>query len=129
MAMRAWQIASDWAVAGGSVAILSPFTLENSCMAGTRKGHSLQLVDSIDDFGRAWDGVLATIKSFKGIEAASVIVVDADLPRDHSPFRTEDLYVACTRATTRLAMLSCRREAADWLEGNANRLAAEDGKS
>jgi thymidine kinase len=118
MSTRAWQIARDWAAAGGAVAILSPYILENSCMAAARKGYGLQLADSIDHFGSPGTVFFSTIKSFKGIEAASVIVVDADLPRENSPFRAEDLYVACTRATARLALLAYRREAADWLEGN-----------
>lgn len=120
MATRAWKLSHDWAPLGGAVAVLSPYTLENSCMNGFRKGHGLKLVDNIEEFGRPGTVYFSTIKSFKGIEAASVIVVDAAIPSDNSPFRAEDLYVACTRATARLALLSSRQEASEWLHGSSN---------
>lgn len=117
MATTAWQLASEWAAAGGNVVILSPYTLDNSCMHGARKGHGMNLVDDIGKLGTPGTVYFSTIKSFKGIEAASVILVDADIPQDASAFRAEDMYVACTRPTARLAVLTRSRDAAVWMSG------------
>ncbi len=117
MAANAWQLASQWAATGGTVAILSPYTLDKSCMRDSRKGHGMILVDDIQELGTPSTVYFSTIKSFKGIEAASIIVVDADGPLEASPFTKEDLYVACTRPTARLALLARTREAADLLGG------------
>lgn len=117
MAAQAWQLAKDWSIAGGTVAILSPYTLSNSCMGISRKGHGMQLVDDIQLLGTSGTVYFSTIKSFKGIEAPSVIVVDCDIPRDGFPFTPEDLYVACTRPTVRLAFLTRTKDAATMLGG------------
>lgn len=117
MAARAWELAHAWKAGGGQVAILSPWTLENSSMNGARRGHGMQLVTSLAEWADGDAVYFSTIKSFKGIEAASVIVVDLDIPREGTAFQPEDLYVACTRATTRLALLAQNKGAAAWMEG------------
>jgi DNA helicase IV len=106
---RAWEIAKQWS-GEGPVAILSPFKLENSAMKGQKSGHGLSLSTDIEDLGKKDTVFFSTIKSFKGIEATSVIVVDVGIPGEHIAFTDEDLYVACTRATTRLALLSSKKE-------------------
>jgi superfamily I DNA and RNA helicase len=119
MAMKAWELAKQWSTSGG-VVILSPYTLENSAMAFSRKGHSLTLSENLEDIGK--DGIVyfSTIRSFKGIEAPAVILIDADIPSDaeRSPLRSEDIYVACTRPTARLAILSKNPKAVQWFNGN-----------
>ena len=55
-------------------------------------------------------------ESFKGIEASSVIVVDVGIPNDHAAFTKEDLYVATTRATTRLALLSSKKNIIEYFQ-------------
>jgi superfamily I DNA/RNA helicase len=113
MTQRAWELARQWS-GDGSVVILSPFTRQNSGMLGSQAGYGLRLGDEISDFGAAGTVYFSTIKSFKGIEAASVIVIDLDIPGVQKALDLEDLYVACTRATARLALLTSRREAADF---------------
>lgn len=107
-AKRAWELAGQWS-GKGSVAILSPYKLENSAMVGQVSGHGLRLSTDIKDLGKEGMVFFSTIKSFKGIEAASVIIVDLGIPGDHVAFTEDDLYVACTRATTRLALLSTKK--------------------
>jgi hypothetical protein len=114
IAQRAWQLAREWA-GTGPVAILSPFTLEHSSMSASRSGHGLRLVEGVEKLGAAGTILFSTIKSFKGIEATSVIVIDVDIPGDHPAFGPEDLYVACTRGTSRLALLTTRKAAFDRL--------------
>ncbi|MEX0386026.1 nuclease-related domain-containing DEAD/DEAH box helicase [Spiribacter onubensis] len=108
---RAWELARQWSGSGG-VAILSPFKYENSVMKGQKVGHGLRLSTDIRDLGKEGTVYFSTIKSFKGIEAASIIVVELTIPGQNRAFTDEDLYVACTRATSRLALISSRKEVA-----------------
>lgn len=111
--MRAWKIAKQWS-GEGSVVILSPYKYENSAMSGQISGHGLRLSTEISDLGEVGTVFFSTIKSFKGIEAAVIIVVDAGIPGEHVAFTKEDLYVATTRATTRLALITSRKDVADY---------------
>ena len=112
---RAWTLAKQWS-GEGAIAILSPYSLALSAMHGQKNGHGLKLSEDIKDLGARDTVYFSTIRSFKGIEAAAVIVVDLDVPGEREAFGEEDLYVASTRATTRLAMLSSRKEVVDFLE-------------
>lgn len=111
-AKRAWDLARQWSSEGG-VTILSPYRLENSAMKNQAFGHGLRLSTDIKDLGKKGTVFFSTIKSFKGIEVPSIIVVDLGIPDEHLAFTSEDLYVACTRATTRLALLSSKKEIAE----------------
>lgn len=112
-ARRAWEIAKQWS-GEETVVILSPFKIENSAMKDQKSGHGLSLSTDIKDMGKKDIVFFSTIKSFKGIEATSVIVVDAGIPDEHIAFTGEDLYVACTRATTRLAIISSKQKVVDY---------------
>ncbi|WP_199457630.1 MULTISPECIES: nuclease-related domain-containing DEAD/DEAH box helicase [unclassified Marinobacter] len=111
--MRAWEIAKKWS-GEGSVVILSPYRYENSSMSGQISGHGLRLSTEISDLGEAGTVFFSTIKSFKGIEAGAIIVVDVGIPDEHIAFTKEDLYVAITRAKTRLALVTSRKDVADY---------------
>jgi thymidine kinase len=115
MATRAWELASQWSSEQGLV-ILSPYTLSNSCMSNCTKGHSLTLTENLNDLGKKGFVYFSTIRSFKGIEAPVIILVDAGIPseNDKSVFRNQDLYVACTRPTARLAILTNDKDSFDW---------------
>jgi hypothetical protein len=112
-ALRAWELAKQWS-SEGSVAILSPFKYENSAMNNQNSGHGLRLSTNIKDLGCKDTVFFSTIKSFKGIEAACVIVVDVCVPSEHPAFSKGDLYVACTRATVRLALISSKKGVAEY---------------
>lgn len=108
MANRVFQLAGEWKASdANSVAILSPFILKNSSMAGCEKGHGLELTKELGELQDERKVYFSTIKSFKGIEADCVVVIDAVEPqRGRLAFTVEDLYVACTRARTRLVILT-----------------------
>jgi hypothetical protein len=112
---RAWELAKQWS-GEGAIAILSPYSLELSAMKGQKSGHGLRLSEDIKDLGAKDMVYFSTIRSFKGIEASVVIVVDLDIPGEKDVFGQEDLYVATTRATTRLAMLSSKSEVIDFFK-------------
>ena len=87
-------------------------------MAGSEKGHGIALSTKLADLQIEGKAYFSTIKSFKGIEADCVIVVDADHPTRSNPaFTLEDLYVACTRAKTRLAILTQDHGVAELYQG------------
>ena len=80
----------------------------------SRKGHGLELTEDLAKLGRAGLVVFSTVKSFKGLEARNVVLVHADMPNRTDAFAAEDLYVACTRATGRFAIVTGSDEAARW---------------
>lgn len=117
MAQKAWELARAWNTDRG-VVILSPNSLKNSCMAAFPKGHGMTLTEEIASMGSPGQVCFSTIRSFKGIEAAAVILVDATVPSNVAGnFQMEDLYVACTRPTARLAVLCATEETAAWFKG------------
>lgn len=106
----AWNVAAEWVNAGLRVAILSPYKLENSSIEHARGAHNLALATTFD----AWvdrSVYYSTIRSFKGLEADGVVLIDLDEPGSSKAFENEDEYVALTRAKLRLAVI-CRSEAA-----------------
>jgi thymidine kinase len=115
IAMRVWELAKQWSTDRG-VVILSPYVLANSSMASSRKGHGLTLTESLGEIGKPGTVYFSTIRSFKGIEAPAVILIDTSIPSEHdkSVFRHEDLYVACTRPTARIAILTQDAGAYEW---------------
>ena len=113
MASKAWDLAHELSPEGGAV-FISPYKLANSCVAGLRRGHGLELTEEITNLGKPGYVYFSTIKSFKGLEARHVILLHADVPNRVPAFAAEDLYVACTRATGRLAILVPSEEASNW---------------
>lgn len=115
IAMKAWELAKQWNVERG-VVILSPYVLSNSSMANSKKGHGLTLTENLEEMGKPGMVYFSTVRSFKGIESSAIILVDADIPSDDSKsvFRFEDLYVACTRPTARMAILTKDPDASQW---------------
>lgn len=113
MAARAWDLAHELGPEGGAV-FISPYRLGNSCIDAVRRGHGLELTEDIRNLGQPGFVYFSTIKSFKGLEAQQVILLHADIPDRSLAFASEDLYVACTRATGRLAILVSTEEACNW---------------
>lgn len=107
MANRAFQFAKEWKEnSNNSVAILSPRVMVDSAMSGSSIGHGIGLTEDIGELQHPRKALFSTVKSFKGIEADCVVVVDAISPEvGERYFTLEDLYVACTRARTRLVIL------------------------
>lgn len=111
MAKTAWELAGTWAADGGRVAMLSPYKLENSSLSEKRSAHGKSLVTELSEWSKSDAVFFSTIKSFKGIEADAVIVVDVDEVGRTNALDRGDLYVACTRGRARLGVL-CRSAAA-----------------
>lgn len=124
MAQKAWELARAWNTDRG-VVILSPYSLKNSCMADFPKGYGMALTEELANMGLPGQVCFSTIRSFKGIEAAAVILVDATIPSDvPGSFQMADLYVACTRPTARLAVLCTAEETAAWFKDQLARQGA-----
>jgi len=115
MAQKAWDLVRQVSPTGGAV-ILSPFILAKSCMKDSRKGHGLELTTDINRLGQSGYVFFSTIKSFKGLEAGHVVLVHAGIPDAHQALAAEDLYVAFTRATTRLDIVTTNQEAKAWYQ-------------
>ncbi len=113
MAAAVWEAAHNLAPEGG-VVVLSPFRLENSCLKNARKAYRLELTEDLSKLGAPGYVLFSTVRSFKGLEANNVVLVHADIPNRSDAFSEDDLYVACTRATGRLAIVTCSEEAGEW---------------
>ena len=113
LAARIWAHVSELSTAGATV-ILSPFRLENSCLASNRKGYGLEITEDIEYLGKSGYVFFSTIKAFKGLEAENVILIHAEIPGRIPALEEEDLYVACSRATGRLAIVTSSEEAYNW---------------
>lgn len=113
VAMRAWEIVHELAPAGGA-AILGPYKLENSCMAGNVRGHGLELTQDPSKLGMPEYVYYSTVRAFKGLEAGVVVVVQVEPPDSIPSLSLEDLYVACTRARSRLAIVAGSESAHGW---------------
>ena len=88
--------------------------LENSCLAINRKGYGLEITEDIEYLGKSGYVFFSTIKAFKGLEAENVILIHAEIPGRIPALEEEDLYVACSRATGRLAIVTSSDEAYNW---------------
>jgi hypothetical protein len=107
VANRCWAIVNDWRKSiDGRIAVLSPYTLPKSSMAEVRQAFGLHLVEEPSRWDESGAILFSTIKSFKGIEADGVVVIDVEDPSDSVAMKTEDLYVACTRPVARLVLIT-----------------------
>jgi len=121
MAQKAWSLVNELSSEGGAV-ILSPYKLEKSCMNDHRNGYGLNLTEDISKLGEPGFVCYSTIKSFKGLEARHVVFVHADKPGLNLALAKEDLYVAFTRATARLDIITSNPEAESWFSCLLERL-------
>lgn len=115
MAQKAWDLINDLSPDGGAV-ILSPYKLDNSCMKASTKAFNLNLTEDISKLNEPGFVYFSTIKSFKGLEAKHVIIIHADKPDSNIALTKEDLYVAFTRAVSRLDIITTNSEAGIWLK-------------
>lgn len=78
----------------------------NSCLSRAATFGKTPICTNINEW-RANTGVLlATIRSFKGLEADAIIVTDVPNPKTTPYFSTSDLYVGCSRAKHILVILT-----------------------
>lgn len=112
-AASAWAAAHELSPEGGAI-FLSPFRLENSCLDSARRAHGLEVTEDIALVGKPGFVYFSTIRSFKGLEGKNVVLLHADVPGRIPALSADDLYVACTRATGRLAIMASSEEALHW---------------
>jgi hypothetical protein len=112
-AASAWAAAHELNPEGGSV-FLSPFRLENSCLGSARRSHGLEVTEDLALIGKPGFVYFSTIRSFKGLEGKNVVLLHADVPGKIPALSADDLYVACTRATGRLAIMASSEQALLW---------------
>ncbi len=115
MAKRAWTLAQ--AVRGERVAILSPYTGEGSSLSKAPVPAGTGLTQSIAEWEKTGLPLFSTIRAFKGVESDHVIVIDVTTPGSSLALSRHDLYVACTRARTSLAVLCSTAEPTTMLRG------------
>jgi hypothetical protein len=87
------------------IAILSPYRKENSSLKGLTEISSIPITENLLEW-KAESGVLfSTIRSFKGLEADAVLLIDIPKPGSIQNFSNADYYVACSRAKHLLTVL------------------------
>jgi hypothetical protein len=111
MARAAWALVGSWSGQATRTALLSPYRIEHSAMRESMKGHGKRLVTTLAEWHGQDTVLFATVKGFKGLEADAVVVVDVEVPTEDGPLSRSDLYVACTRARGRLALLATSESA------------------
>ena len=88
----------QWLVGGLSprqIAILSPWKREKSSLAGINSIAGKSLTTSLDVWQDNGGILMATIRSFKGLEADALLLTDIIAP-EKSKLSNADLYVACS---------------------------------
>lgn len=103
-------IINSWIGSGklkpSQIAIQSPHTRSKSSLAAIPQLGHIPLVDKLADW-QADNGILfSTIRSFKGLEADAVILIDVPLPDTVPHFTQADFYVATSRAKHLLSVLT-----------------------
>lgn len=106
-AKRVWELINQFKDQQ-KIVVLGPYNLDNPLcsMRGHLRGYGCELVSIRDDVNLENAIEYSTIKSFKGLEADMVILVDASIPGQDPAFTIEDYYVAITRARSRLFVFS-----------------------
>ena len=99
------------------IVVLSPSKFNRSCLNGLDKIGGKNLIHDPSEW-RNGEGILfSTIRSFKGLEADIVILVDVVEPGSLINFSQSDFYVACSRAKHLLKIVS-EKEIDMLLNGN-----------
>lgn len=99
----------EWLVRGklrpSQVVIQCPHVRRNSSLAEMEELQGVPITEKLADW-EAGKGVLfSTIRSFKGLEADAVIIIDVPRPDTLPHFSLSDFYVACSRAKHLLVVL------------------------
>ncbi|MFC1991464.1 NERD domain-containing protein [Chloroflexota bacterium] len=102
-------------IPAGSVTLLSPFRLENSCVANTNKAEfQINSLDEQTSFPMPKVLTFSTIHGFKGLENSFIILTDINRINDDE-FKSL-LYVGMSRAKVGLIILMDERSRKDYNE-------------
>jgi len=88
------------------IAILSPWRRENTCLADVVKLGRTPLTESIDEWQKGAGILQTTVRTFKGLEADVLLLIDVPAPDAHKAFSSADYYVGCSRAKSVLYVLA-----------------------
>lgn len=112
MATAAWTAVDKWLTEELSVAILSPYIIANSCMASMPSAFGKTLALTLAESRLPNRVLFSTVKKFKGLEADAVVIVDVG-PGFVDVGDGNELYVACTRGKSRLAVMCTSQTVAE----------------
>ena len=88
------------------IAILSPFGKARSSLGSSSSIGKFPLVGDPNEWRNNIGVLHGTIKSFKGLEADAVILIDIKEPEEGTALAPSDFYVACSRAKHLLYILT-----------------------
>ena len=102
------RIVKDWVRKGklkpSQIAILGPKRKQGSSLADIGSVSGQPIVESIDGWHSNKGVLFSTIKSFKGLEADAVLLIDIP-PEPTKYFKDADFYVGCSRAKHMLVII------------------------
>ena len=87
------------------IAILSPNKKERSSISDLNAAQGIKITEDIDAWREDKGVLFSTVKSFKGLEADAVLLIDIPEEEDTSFFKQSDYYVACSRAKHLLVVI------------------------
>ncbi len=103
------EIITEWIGTGklkpSQIAIQSPNARQNSSMAGIAQIATVPLTEKLSEWQSNKGILFSTIRSFKGLEADAVVIVDVPPPDSVPHFSVADFYVATSRAKHLLVIL------------------------
>ncbi len=88
------------------IAILSPYTKRKSCIKTREHISKTTITHDLNDWRKDKGILYSTIRSFKGLEADIVVMVDVTTPGTRDAFSNTDFYVGCSRAKHVLKIIS-----------------------
>jgi hypothetical protein len=98
-------------IRSSQMAILSPFKKQRSVLADVGKIGSARITEDLEEWRRGEGILFSTIRSFKGLEADIVILLDVVEPNSIPTFTKADFYVASSRAKHLLRILVSKENA------------------
>ena len=87
------------------IAILSPNKKERSAISDLNAAQGIKINEDIDAWREDKGVLFSTVKSFKGLEADAVLLIDIPEEEDTGFFKQSDYYVACSRAKHLLVVI------------------------
>ena len=100
---------NDWVKQGrlkpSQVAVLSPNRKDRSSIKDIHSARGVKITEDIDAWREDKGVLFSTVKSFKGLEADAVIVIDVPEEQETTFFKQSDFYVACSRAKHLLVVI------------------------
>ena len=87
------------------IAILSPNKKERSSISDLNAAQGIKITEDIDAWREDKGVLFSTVKSFKGLEADAVLLIDIPEEEDTGFFKQSDYYVACSRAKHLLVVI------------------------